>query len=298
MMMKQPELGLKLSELRKAKGLTQEELVIRCNVSVRTIQRIEAGEVSPRSYTVRTMLAAMGYPFELVLDTQDEPPQTVDPETGASEPYDRSGDSFVGQGQPEALGKSSHQGKSQSMLTLACLGGVAFLIAGSFEGVSDYYRFTQHGFLFGERGYIIIKLFSLVTYTLFMLGFAHMGSIYRLPFLRMTALFSLGVSAIIIAYDVISMNDGDTERLFVMIASATAVGAMGVLFGIALRTLKTGFGELANIAGILEIVAGVCLITIILALPGLILLWPAELLEILILYRAVQQGLPYHTASR
>ena len=43
--MKQPQLGHKILELRKAKGLTQEELVEMCNLNVRTLQRIEAGEV-------------------------------------------------------------------------------------------------------------------------------------------------------------------------------------------------------------------------------------------------------------
>jgi transcriptional regulator with XRE-family HTH domain len=59
--MKQPELGRKISELRKAKGLTQEELVEKCNIGVRTIQRIEAGEVTPRIYTVKTIFAALDY---------------------------------------------------------------------------------------------------------------------------------------------------------------------------------------------------------------------------------------------
>src|ERR1044071_7652182 len=59
--MKQPELGIKISELRKAKGLTQEELVEKCNISVRTIQRIETGEVTPRMYTVKTILAALDH---------------------------------------------------------------------------------------------------------------------------------------------------------------------------------------------------------------------------------------------
>ena len=53
--MKQPELGKKISELRKEKGLTQEELVDKCNISVRTLQRIESGEVTPRSYTLKTI---------------------------------------------------------------------------------------------------------------------------------------------------------------------------------------------------------------------------------------------------
>ena len=59
--MKQPELGKKIAELRKAKGLTQEELVQKCNLSVRTLQRIESGEVTPRSYTIRIIFAALDY---------------------------------------------------------------------------------------------------------------------------------------------------------------------------------------------------------------------------------------------
>ena len=58
--MKQPDLGKKILELRKQKGLTQEELVEICNINVRTIQRIEAGDVTPRTYTVKTILEALG----------------------------------------------------------------------------------------------------------------------------------------------------------------------------------------------------------------------------------------------
>lgn len=54
--MNERELGQKISELRKAKGLTQEELAARCKINVRSLQRIEAGEVIPRSHTVRTIL--------------------------------------------------------------------------------------------------------------------------------------------------------------------------------------------------------------------------------------------------
>src|SRR5690606_18102453 len=76
MIMKQPELGLKIVELRKAKGLTQEELVERCNINVRTIQRIEAGEVTPRSYTIKSIMAALGYDFSP--DPTEEEEQKAD----------------------------------------------------------------------------------------------------------------------------------------------------------------------------------------------------------------------------
>lgn len=59
--MNQPDLGKKIAELRKAKGLTQEELVEKCNLSVRTLQRIESGEVTPRSYTIKIIFAALDY---------------------------------------------------------------------------------------------------------------------------------------------------------------------------------------------------------------------------------------------
>jgi DNA-binding XRE family transcriptional regulator len=63
-MIQQPELGKRISDLRKEKGLTQEELVEKCNLSVRTLQRIEAGEVIPRPVTVRLIFKALEVSFD------------------------------------------------------------------------------------------------------------------------------------------------------------------------------------------------------------------------------------------
>ncbi len=57
--MKQPDLGLKVSELRKERGFTQEQLAEVCEVTPRTIQRIEGGEVEPRAFT-RNSLSNLG----------------------------------------------------------------------------------------------------------------------------------------------------------------------------------------------------------------------------------------------
>lgn len=59
--MKQPDLGKKILELRLAKGLTQSELAEKCNIGLRTIQRIEAAEVTPRSYTVKLIFTCLDY---------------------------------------------------------------------------------------------------------------------------------------------------------------------------------------------------------------------------------------------
>ena len=61
--MKQPELGRKVAEIRKAKGMTQDELSQNCNLNLRTIQRIESGTVNPRSYTLKLIGEKLGYDF-------------------------------------------------------------------------------------------------------------------------------------------------------------------------------------------------------------------------------------------
>lgn len=65
--MKQPELGRTIADLRKAKGLTQEELVDVCNLNVRTLQRIESGEVTPRTYTLKIISDALDFDMNLLI---------------------------------------------------------------------------------------------------------------------------------------------------------------------------------------------------------------------------------------
>lgn len=58
--MQQPSsLGEKVSQLRNQRGMTQKELADLCDIDIRTIQRIESGEVTPRMYTVRLLAEAL-----------------------------------------------------------------------------------------------------------------------------------------------------------------------------------------------------------------------------------------------
>ena len=61
--MNQPDLGLKVTELRLQKNMTQEQLAEKCEISTRTIQRIESGEVYPRSHTLRSLSDALDFYF-------------------------------------------------------------------------------------------------------------------------------------------------------------------------------------------------------------------------------------------
>jgi transcriptional regulator with XRE-family HTH domain len=56
-----------IKEARLAKGYTQQELSELSNISVRSIQRIENGEILPRNYTLKTLAGILGVSFESML---------------------------------------------------------------------------------------------------------------------------------------------------------------------------------------------------------------------------------------
>ncbi len=53
-----------LREGRLSKGLTQKELAEQSRISIRSIQRIENGDLIPRSYTLKTLAATLELSFE------------------------------------------------------------------------------------------------------------------------------------------------------------------------------------------------------------------------------------------
>ncbi len=53
-----------VKESRIAKGFTQKDLSELTNISTRSIQRIENGELTPRLYTIKTLSVALGFSLE------------------------------------------------------------------------------------------------------------------------------------------------------------------------------------------------------------------------------------------
>lgn len=64
--MNQTEFGQLIKSKREAKKLTQEDLATQCQVNIRTIQRIEMGEVIPRFYTLKQLSATLEYDFNFI----------------------------------------------------------------------------------------------------------------------------------------------------------------------------------------------------------------------------------------
>jgi uncharacterized Tic20 family protein len=61
-------IGYFIKEARLKKGMTQEELAAKTDISVRTIQRIEKDEVDPRSYTLHTIASVLEIAYEELIN--------------------------------------------------------------------------------------------------------------------------------------------------------------------------------------------------------------------------------------
>lgn len=271
--MKQPELGKKITLLRKEKGLTQEELVDKCNISVRTLQRIEAGEVTPRSFTVKTILAALDYDLSKIADNDDNNRSfsewlkdifliDIDP--------DRPATFLIRQ------------------LNTAWLFGLVYFILGFLEAAAEYFRMEEDQMIFAVPVYIVIKVAVLVSFFFFQRGFIVIGHMFRNYLLKIMSYVLIFGVFLIISYDIASLFYDSVEREFILGAQALTFGGIGILYGISLIKLQRSFGHVPVIAGIFEIVASCFFLTIILSFVGHIMLIPAELLEIVILYKAVE----------
>jgi transcriptional regulator with XRE-family HTH domain len=269
--MKQPELGRRILELRKAKGLTQEELVEKCNISVRTLQRIEVGEVTPRSYTIKTILAALDYDVSTVSVADDD-----------------SAKSAMGIVRKYVLletDDAASMGFINSQLSIAWISGVLYFLLGLFEGAAEALRgdtpLDNPGF------YIALKLAVLVTFVLFQRGFVILGELFDNYLLRIMSFVLIVGELVTAGYDVASVFYDSTERGLVLGAEAFTYGAILIVYGVSLRRLQPAIGNLAKYAGFFEIAAGCFFLTVVLALAGFFVLMPAELLEIIILYKGL-----------
>jgi XRE family transcriptional regulator, regulator of sulfur utilization len=78
-------LNRKITDARKNKGLTQEELADKASVTTRTIQRIESGETVPRNFTLKAIAEALGISFEELIKNNNTSPALTTEQTAYRE---------------------------------------------------------------------------------------------------------------------------------------------------------------------------------------------------------------------
>lgn len=256
--MKQPELGRKILELRKKKGFTQEELVEQCNINVRTIQRIEAGEVTPRSFTLKTILNALGEDLE----------NLKTPDLDIAENFNLKDVGFA-----------------SFYIKLAWICGLVYFLLGFVEYAFDFARFYEGELIISKGVYISMKFVVLLSYLYFIWGFVLSGKIFNNYLLKIGAYFLIGTAILFYSYDMISLYSEPFYMEYVLVTQSIFCGIGDLIFGFALLQLLKPMGNLSQIAGGLQIATGVFFMLVFLAWLGLIFSIPAVLLQIVLLYK-------------
>ncbi len=256
--MKQPELGKKILELRKAKGLTQEALVELCNINVRTIQRIEAGEVTPRPFTIKAILEVLGFDVSTIQEEEIRDNSIIELENG----------------------------KNVRLLRMAFFIGIVYFLLTFAEMPMDLLIMESGVEAVPPFWYVFVKVAVIFTFTCFIYGY------YRLSTLLSNFLIK-GASIMLIVGILIS-NSADILSIFIhgmsveflQFSKSVLFGSFYVVFGIGLINYQKAFGSVALVAGCLAIASGLMFITVILALPGLFVFTVFEILQLILLYNS------------
>lgn len=171
-------------------------------------------------------------------------------------------------------------------LNLAWTAGILYILAGIPETVVEVMR--QHGFIPDSAvpAVTTVYLAGLITGILFGWGFVVLGRKHENPLLWMSAMLLIFAQVFFTGYDMASLHHAAAGRGAVLILDSLLSGALCILFGAGLWRLRTEYGSPARTAGILNILAGLMLVPVIPYLAGLILLIPAAVFEIVLLYRA------------
>jgi transcriptional regulator with XRE-family HTH domain len=262
--MKQPNLGKRIAELRKTRGLTQEELVEKCNVSVRTIQRIESGEVTPRSYTVRAILDTLGYELGEITE-----PQTED------ELWDNA--------------ESSKLKVLKNLLPWSIAAGFLYFVLGFMEASLDLARSAEFGEWFevpGSQGfYNFIKIAILIAINVFIFAFYKIGDAFKSSGLKLGSVIFMVACTLFVLYDISSYAFPALENDMAVVSEIILFGVAYFILGIGLYTARNISKTIASLATMACVFNGLLFISVIGIIPGYLFLPVTELLLIILLFK-------------
>ena len=176
----------------------------------------------------------------------------------------------------------------QKKLNLAAFAGIIYLVSFLPELIFE----TMHEF--GEGGGST-KAFLLISYIvsaasaiLFYYGFVVIGNKLENNLLLVASYIIILTTIFYYLYAWYTIDLIDIEEEVFGVSILLLYGFSGILFGLGLYRTREILGNLASTAGILEMIVGFFLVTIILFFLGLILSIPAIIIEILLLLKVSQ----------
>jgi len=137
--------------------------------------------------------------------------------------------------------------------------------------------------------YIFVLFLSLVVYIVFMHGFRLVGEKLSNNLLKITSNILIISAIVYYGYLILTLISPNLDNIVIQILAAVILGAANIPFGVALLKLKPQFGSLATKAGVMEIIIGVSLLSVILSIVVILLLIPVYVLTSMILFRAAKK---------
>ena len=150
--MNQSEFGNKIAELRRQKGLTQAELAEKCNLNIRSIQRIESGDVVPRANTIKILSNELDSKLPI-------------PKTEKFKRFKRIGSLFY------RKNKKYGVKQMENKLKAAWIAGAIMFAVMIPETILNIARYNESLSRSDIPAYLIISIISAVTFIFFMYGF-------------------------------------------------------------------------------------------------------------------------------
>ena len=133
---------------------------------------------------------------------------------------------------------------------------------------------------------LIINLIYVISYILFIRGFVIIGKKLKISSLVKSSYAFIIISVPLIIFQILNLSVLKIFSLVSSIIMLIVVGIIGIFFGISLLKLKKKFGKIATATGILNIIAGAGLASVVLIVIPILILLPSYILEIMLLFRA------------
>ncbi len=256
--MKQPELGHKIQNWRKAKGLTQEELVEKCNLNVRTLQRIEAGEVLPRSYTVKTILEVLNVDFsELNLKESEQ-------------------NRFSGL-----------LDNKRSYLKWGAIIGLIYLCLSLVEGFLEIGFYDENGKEISGLTYSLVKIGVMLSFAVFYYPIYLIGKAINDDLLKIGSLFLIVLIFLSNINDIAAFYTSYISVETLLVLRSVMFGIGYILLGSAFALKQKSLGSLSLVIGIIAIITGLGFVSVIMAIPALFTLTVFEILMLVFIVKAM-----------
>lgn len=146
------------------------------------------------------------------------------------------------------------------------------------------WELLESGIIFPGVWFYIVKGVTLIAFVLFMRGFIVLASHDSNTLLMFAAWIFLLITVVDYGMDIFSNADqlAASER---PIGKALMYGCASMVFGVALFRSSRMLGSAAHYAGLLEMAVGLSFLSIVFFPVGLVLMIPAELLEIYLLFK-------------